>query len=133
MKDLNFNQQVAAFQANNETFNDNNCFFFYDWFCKESSLERKAKDLMVKAQKLMGKLDLDPSTHYVFFKNNCPGDGSLYDSISICEVESGDVKVWCTPRSGHRICEGRAELSDFRRGMTLEMGADCWTNLLKRL
>ena len=32
---------------------------------------------------------------YVFFKNNCPYVGALYDQFSICDIESGDVLFCC--------------------------------------
>jgi hypothetical protein len=57
----------------------------------------------------------DPETHRVFYKNNCPGQGKLYDSFSICtNDEANDVVIWCTPSSGHKSVEGQAELVDFR-------------------
>jgi hypothetical protein len=70
---------------------------------------------MTKAEKVMSKLGLDPETHYVFLKNNCPGQGKLYDSFSICTYdEKGDVVIWCTPASGHDREAGQAQLVDFR-------------------
>jgi hypothetical protein len=112
---LNFKAQLAAFRANTEEYIDNGCYFFYDWFCSEKALKIKSKLLMTKAEKVMSKLGLDPETHYVFLKNNCPGCGKLYDSFSICTYdEKGDVVIWCTPASGHDRDYGQAQLVDFR-------------------
>ena len=80
---------------------ENTCYNFYAWFCKDSSLKTKAKGLFPKAKKLAEALNIDLDTHYVFFKNNCPAYGKLYDSFSFVEISSGDVKVWCTPATGH--------------------------------
>lgn len=112
---LNFKAQLAAFRANTEEYIDNGSYFFYDWFCSEKALKIKSKLLMTKAEKVMSKLGLDPETHYVFLKNNCPGQGKLYDSFSICTYdEKGDVVIWCTPASGHSSEAGQAQLVDFR-------------------
>ena len=112
---LNFKAQFAAFKANSEEYIDNGSYFFWDWFCSEKALKIKSKLLMTKAAKVMSKLGLDPETHRVFFKNNCPGQGKLYDSFSICtNDEANDVVIWCTPSSGHKSVEGQAELVDFR-------------------
>lgn len=93
MSKLNFKAQLAAFRANNEVWVDNDNYFFYDWFCSDKALKIKSKLLMTKAEKVMTKLGLDPETHYVFFKNNCPAQGKLYDSFSICKMDGGDVVI----------------------------------------
>jgi len=63
----------------------------------------------------MSKLGLDPETHRVFFKNNCPGQGKLYDSFSICtNDEANDVVIWCAPCLGYKRDEGKAQLVDMR-------------------
>jgi hypothetical protein len=112
---LNFKAQFAAFKANSEEWIDNDCYLFYDWFCSQKALKIKSKLLMTKAAKVIEKLGLDPETHYVFLKNNCPGQGKLYDSFSICTYdEKGDVVIWCTPASGHDRDYGQAQLVDFR-------------------
>jgi len=137
---LNFKAQLAAFRANTEEYIDNGSYFFYDWFCSEKALKIKSKLLMTKAEKIMSRLGLDPETHYVFFKNNCPMNGKLYDSFSICTYdESGDVVIWCTPSNGHDSKAGKAELVDFREKADNEMQAktlEAWswkelTDLLK--
>ena len=121
---LNFKAQFAAFKANSEEWVDDNNYFFYDWFCSNKALKIKSKLLMTKADKVMSKLGLDPEKHYVFLKNNCPMNGKLYDSFSICtHDEKGDVVIWCAPSLGYKSKEGMAELVDFREPADNEMQA----------
>ena len=78
------------------------CYNFYDWFCKDESLQRKSDTLFRQVKKFVGaNPSIDQDKHYVFFKNNCPAHGPLYDAFSICEIESGDVIYWVTAKSGH--------------------------------
>ena len=82
---------------------NDNCYLFYDWFCKDTSLKNKANRMLGIVKKIYktktSLVDFDNS--YVFFKNNCPcyGDGRLYDSFSICDIETGDVKFFIAPRN----------------------------------
>ena len=100
METTTFAQQEAAWK-NGEYALYPHCNDFYDWFCNDSSLEGRAKKLKGLAKKLVDHLDLDKNKVYVFFKNNCPMSGPLYDSLSICDRESGNVILWATPKSGH--------------------------------
>ena len=54
---------------------------WYDWFCKDSSLANKTKKMgnIIKQVKRGGKVDLE--NWYVWFKNNCPMCGPLYDDM----------------------------------------------------
>jgi len=65
---------------------------WYDWFCKDTSLKGKTYKLggVVKQIKDGGKVDLDKT--YVFFKNNCPLNGPLYDDFRICDIDNGNVQ-----------------------------------------
>jgi len=83
------------------------CFGFYDWFCKEKSLENKGKTLMKKTKTFVEQMDIDVENTYVFFKNNCPMNGPLYDDFRICDVETGDVVWTVIPKCGH---SGKAEV-----------------------
>ena len=67
---------------------------WYDWFCGDKSLYSRFKKMSgtINAIKDGGKVNLDNT--YVFFKNNCPMVGRLYDSAKICDIESGDV-IYC--------------------------------------
>ena len=80
-----------------EAFNKDNYYGFYDWFCKDSSLPNKAKTLFSKLKVLVGSPKFDPSKCYVFFKNNCPMVGKLYDDFRICDLETGDVLYTGSP------------------------------------
>ena len=84
------------------------CFNFYDWFCKDSSLQNKAKSLFAKVKRfLKANPDIDPTKTYVFFKNNCPMNGPLYDDFRIVDIETGNVLFTVTPKCGH---SGLAEI-----------------------
>ena len=84
---------------------------WYDWFCKDSSLAGKTKKMgrIIAQVKDGGKIDLDKM--YVWFKNNCPCVGPLYDDFRFADIETGDTlfticcddkraeskyEVWCT-------------------------------------
>lgn len=100
--------QLEAFE--NGTILDEECSYFYDWFCRDQSLKRKAHNLMTKVKKFVkvAKIDLDKT--YVFFKNNCPVYGSLYDDFRICDRETGDVIFTVAPSLGYRQRKGEAEV-----------------------
>ena len=65
---------------------------WYDWFCKDSSLANKTKKMgnIVRQVKRGGKVNLDD--WYVWFKNNCPLNGPLYDDFRFASLETGDVQ-----------------------------------------
>lgn len=65
---------------------------WYDWFCKDSSLANKTKKMgnIVRQVKGGGKVDLN--NWYVWFKNNCPLNGPLYDDFRFANLETGDVQ-----------------------------------------
>jgi len=111
MENTNLTQQLEAF-FDKEIYLDSDgreshCFNFYDWFCEDDELQEKADYLFNEVNRFVGKFGINTDIYYVFFKNNCPMSGPLYDSFSICEVESGDVAYWVTPKSGH---SGQAEI-----------------------
>lgn len=65
---------------------------WYDWFCKDSSLANKTIRMGNIIKKITNPTILD--NMYVFFKNNCPLVGSLYDQFKFCDIETGDV-IYC--------------------------------------
>ena len=66
---------------------------WYDWFCNPLSLARKTQMLGAKVLSIMDFIDTE--NNYVFFKNNCPMSGPLYDQFSICDIKSDDVLYCC--------------------------------------
>ena len=64
---------------------------WYDWFCKDTSLAGKTNRIgnIIKKITRGGKIDICKS--YVWFKNNCPLKGPLYDDFRISDIETGDV------------------------------------------
>lgn len=54
---------------------------FFDWFCKDSSLKKRAESLLVKIKFLVENKIINPDTTYVWLKNNCPSSGTLYDDM----------------------------------------------------
>ena len=73
---------------------------WYDWFCKDSSLPKKTEKLFKKILEILPSYKVDPDSTYVFFKNNCPMNGNLYDDFRICDFISGDVIFTVTPKQG---------------------------------
>lgn len=68
---------------------------WYDWFCKSNELRDKTYKLAPKVLEIMDSPKLDKNKTYVFFKNNCPCVGPLYDQFSICDIETGEVLFCC--------------------------------------
>jgi hypothetical protein len=98
---VNLAEQLNAFASGriiDSEGSENDCFNFYDWFCKDSSLERKANILFPKVKRFLKEYpEIDILSTYVFFKNNCPMLGPTYDDFRICDIESGNVLYTVTP------------------------------------
>lgn len=65
---------------------------WYDWFCKQESLRNKTYkmgNIILKVED-GGKVDLD--NWYVWFKNNCPMSGPLYDDFRFADMKTGDIR-----------------------------------------
>ena len=89
--------------------------FFYDWFCSDKALTNKSKKLLGNLRSIVREnrmgVRFDPEQTRVFFKNNCPGLGNLYDDFRICErSDAGDVIYTVVPASGVRIHSGKSEV-----------------------
>ena len=108
MKKVSLAEQLNAFASGriiDSEGDQNTCYNFYDWFCKDSALERKANILFPKVKKFIESTQVDILDTYVFFKNNCPVNGPLYDDFRICD-ENG-VLFTVIPKCGH---SGKAEI-----------------------
>ena len=64
---------------------------WYDWFCKNESLCGKTKRFAPKVKQLAKSSKVDVDNWYVWFKNNCPVYGSLYDDVRFADIKTGNV------------------------------------------
>lgn len=83
---------------------------WYDWFCRDTSLAAKTQKLGKKALQLMKSEKIDIQKNYVWFKNNCPCWGNLYDDLRIADMETGNVIYTIIPSNGHTANKGVAEV-----------------------
>jgi len=88
---------------NPELIKNDRCSFFYDWFCDESSLDRRALAFIPKLKFLVKEGIIDGDKNYVWFKNNCPVNGSLYDDMRISDIKTGDFLGGFIPKTGHQV------------------------------
>ena len=101
---------------------------WYDWFCKPTSLKNKTENLYKKVFQISKSSKFDYEKVYVFFKNNCPVSGPLYDSFSVVDIESGDVLYWVTPKSGHT---GQAEVCGRENDFDRPLAEGAWKDIKK--
>lgn len=73
-----------------EILEDNDCYHFFDWFCSRASLRSRFNSVISKIKFLIKHEIINPEITYVFLKNNCPLDGSLYDDIRFSLLEEKD-------------------------------------------
>ncbi len=83
---------------------------WYDWFCGAKSLHGKLNRIAPKVRKIAKSKLIDPTKVYVWFKNNCPVNGTLYDDFRIADIATGDTLYTITPSSGHTGAKGQAEV-----------------------
>lgn len=71
------------------------CDVWYDWFCKDEQLFTRMKPLVGFLKKITKYPIINIDECYVYFKNNCPMNGPLYDSMGICKLtEHNDQLCW---------------------------------------
>jgi len=111
MEETTLRAQLEAFKEGNLM--DSNgelntwCSNFFDWFCRDASLEDKARKLFPRVKTFVEKMEVNLDTTYCIFKNNCPMMGPLYDDFRICDRETGYVIWTVVPKCGH---SGQAEV-----------------------
>lgn len=117
-EEMNLLEWEKAFEANkNATDSSTACMLgFFDWFSSNKTLMGKIRRMAPMVKRVIKSGKVDPTKTYVFFRNNCPLNGPLYDSFSICDIETGDVIYW--------VSFGKnAELIDVRTNETLAEGS----------
>jgi hypothetical protein len=83
---------------------------WYDWFCEDWSLLNRLNCLAPKVKNIARSSKINTKTMYVFFKNNCPLVGELYDDFRICDIETGNVIYTISPHTGYTSNYGTAEV-----------------------
>ena len=104
---------------------------WYDWFCKDSALLSKTKKLGPKVIQIAESKKIDKDETYVFFKNNCPCNGRLYDDFRICSIEDGEVIYTVTPRVGYSNMNGEAEVWGRENGFEKALVSGTWKDVRK--
>ena len=80
---------------------ENDCFGFFDWFCRDKSLKNKMLALKGKVAFLVKSGVIDGDKNYVIFKNNCPCDGELYDDLRVIDIETDEMICGLAPKLGY--------------------------------
>ena len=106
---------------------------WYDWFCKDSSLANKTKFLGNKVVAIADSDKFDKNKCYVFFKNNCPCVGPLYDDFRICDIETGDVIFCCQhlQKGSHGCDKTHWEIYDVRDATFAPKVNGTWRDVYK--
>jgi len=104
---------------------------WYDWFCKDISLKRRLDKMFPKVSQIARSEKINMDTMYVFFKNNCPLVGSLYDDFRFCDIATGDVIYTVIPASGHKAIKGRAELWGKENNFKEALAVGTWRDIKK--
>lgn len=97
------------------------CGVWYDWFCTDRQLVTRGKSLWSKVKSIMASNKFDPTQTYIFFKNNSPCSGPLYDDFRICDVATGDLLFTVVPndpRRGTGEVWGRSPSGEFGKLFT---------------
>lgn len=114
---ITLNEWLKKF--NNNEFNDGSVEVqisagWYDWFCSNSSLVNKTKKLGKIVNKISKLLSEDfKNTHYVWFKNNCPCYGDLYDDIRFSDLKTGNNDLVFIPKSGFDNSKNETQIASF--------------------
>lgn len=94
MKEINITEWVKNFTAGMYDSKDVSTQIdagWFDWFCSQYALAAKTQFLGHKLMTILNSKKFDNDKTYVWFKNNCPVVGPLYDDFRIADLQTGDV------------------------------------------
>lgn len=104
---------------------------WYDWFCSDKSLANRLKKMMSRVRRIARSPKVNQEKTYVFFKNNCPLRGKLYDDFRICDRIDGGVIYTIIPHSGHDINFGTSEVWGRENEFEGPLVSGTWNDVLK--
>lgn len=105
-------------------------FGFYDWFCENHELKNRSEKLISKLKSILkNNKRIDIQNTYVFFKNNCPMVGDLYDDFRICDLKNGDVlfTVSIKDSTENNSCAVYSYENDFFK----PVARGCWNDIIE--
>lgn len=102
---------------------------WFDWFCKDEYLRGKTQILGKKVGTIINSPKIKPDEQYIFFKNNCPVNGKLYDSFSICDMKTEEVIYWVCPSQGHKHIKGLAEVYGSENNFKEYLASGKWKDI----
>ena len=123
------NLSVNAYLANGGAVNED-CNNFWDWFCSDSGLKNRGIALDKKVKALCDFGIIDKEKHCVSYKNNCPFNGKLYDSILVNDMNNESI-YWIIPASGHKSNSGVASIYVYSSNKEFEFSS--WKELKAKL
>lgn len=106
------NMTINEFLAN-PLATENDCFGFFDWFCRDNGLKSRMLKLKGRVAYLVKMGVIDGDKNYVIFKNNCPGVGSLYDDFRVIDIETDEMICGVAPSLGYDHLKGKCEFWKF--------------------
>ena len=124
-------ENYAAGKYNSPDFDTQCEAGWYDWFCNDKALAGKTRKLAPKIKRIAKSAKINLDTMYVWFKNNCPFNGKLYDDFRFADRETGDVIYTITPKSGHTIQKGMSSVWGRENGFERPLVEGTWDDVLK--
>ena len=103
---------------------------WYDWFCIDKSLSKRLAAMVPKIRRICTSKKVDLDNSYIFFKNNCPCNGNVYDDFRICDLATGDVIYTITPKCGHNISKGESSVWGKENNFKEELAKGTWKDVL---
>lgn len=94
---MNFNEQIQQIEQGTPYKS-----MFCDWFCTRKQLEKQGKTNLSRTKYLLETWGIDLGKVKVYFKNNFPVEGDLYDRIYIENIDNQEQYMTVTPRYGHK-------------------------------
>lgn len=134
-KKLNIRQQIEAFNKGEYASADIDTQIkagWFDWFCSDKALAKGTISLYNKLKKIVNSSKIGSlEDKYLFFKNNCPVNGSTYNDFRICDMKSGDVLFTITPSCGHTSTKGQSHVWGKSNGFKGPLLTGTWKDVVK--